>query len=101
MRQEENRPLSQEENRPLSHPNGRVIYSLLSLAKQYHPEKQEELQICITHEELANFVGTNRVTVTNVLNYLETNDLIKKSRKKISIMNYKKLKSLLDQQELI
>ncbi|HOD75787.1 MAG TPA: Crp/Fnr family transcriptional regulator [Syntrophorhabdaceae bacterium] len=47
----------------------------------------------ITHEDLANITGLSRVTVTNVLNYLDRLKLITKGRLKYTIIDRAKLES--------
>jgi CRP/FNR family transcriptional regulator, anaerobic regulatory protein len=42
--------------------------------------------ICITHEELANDLGTSRVVISRVLKDLENKNLIKLHRKKIELL---------------
>jgi CRP-like cAMP-binding protein len=47
----------------------------------------------ITHEDLANITGLSRVTVTNVLNYLDRLKLITKGRLKYTIIDRARLES--------
>ncbi|MDD3845258.1 MAG: Crp/Fnr family transcriptional regulator [Syntrophorhabdaceae bacterium] len=47
----------------------------------------------ITHEDLANITGLSRVTVTNVLNYLDRLKLITKARLKYTIIDRVRLES--------
>jgi len=47
----------------------------------------------ITHEDLANITGLSRVTVTNVLNYLDRLKLITKGRLKYTIIDVARLES--------
>jgi CRP/FNR family transcriptional regulator len=47
--------------------------------------KNEKI-ISITHEELANDLGTSRVVISRVLKDLENKNLIKLHRKKIELL---------------
>jgi CRP-like cAMP-binding protein len=47
----------------------------------------------ITHEDLANITGLSRVTVTNVLNYLDRSKLITKGRLRYTIIDRARLES--------
>ena len=47
---------------------------------------ENENIICITHEELANDLGTSRVVISRVLKDLENKNLIKIHRKKIELL---------------
>jgi CRP/FNR family transcriptional regulator len=47
---------------------------------------KDEKIIQITHEELANDLGTSRVVISRVLKDLENKDLIKLHRKKIELL---------------
>lgn len=51
----------------------------------------------LTHEDLASLTGLSRVTVTNVLNYLERLSLISKGRQKIVVLNRDRLSSLMEE----
>ena len=47
---------------------------------------KNEKFISITHEELANNLGTSRVVISRVLKDLENKNLIKLHRKKIELL---------------
>lgn len=49
-------------------------------------EMSGKRSISITHEELANELGTARVVVSRLLKQMESNDLVKLSRNKITLM---------------
>ena len=60
----------------------RVVHILLTLVHELGVEKEGALSIQkrITHDDLAHLTGLSRVTVTNILNYLEKLNIIKKKK---------------------
>lgn len=68
----------------------RVSRKILSLAEEMG-EKQEDGSIFIdqslTHQQLANLVGTTRETVTKILNEMKEKDLIAIRRHRITILD--------------
>jgi len=75
----------------------RIVHILLTLCLELGVKKEEGLQIQkrITHNDVAQLTGLSRVTVTNVLNYLERLNLIKKSRCMLTIIDQERLNNLL------
>lgn len=75
----------------------RVVHILLKLVHELGVEKEGGLQIQkrITHDDIARLTGLSRVTVTNVLNYLEQLNIIKKRRCSLTITDQERLMNLL------
>jgi CRP/FNR family transcriptional regulator len=73
----------------------KVAYALLNLCYQMKPNTDRNIQIELSHEELASFTSLTRVTVTKSLNKLEKEKLIQKRRNYIIINNKKDLKNWL------
>ena len=75
----------------------RVVHILLTLAQELGVEKEDGLYIQkrITHDDIAHMTGLSRVTVTNILNYLERLNLIKKKRCTLTILDQERLNSVL------
>lgn len=80
---------SQVENIFSGSVKSRICRILLEMARQKGKRKNSHLvfQIQLTHQELANLVGTSRETVTRVLTSLKKKELIKVNRSKISILD--------------
>jgi CRP-like cAMP-binding protein len=77
---------------------GRVGFALQNLAVQIGiPCKNgsNKIELPITHNELASYVGCNRVTVTRALAALASAGLIEKGKKSLLINNYDRLSSWL------
>lgn len=74
----------------------RVINALLQLINTYGFKKDNQIIINIpfTHQEMANLVGTSRVTVSNIMNHLQKEEVLIKINGKYTINNYEKLISL-------
>ena len=53
-------------------------------------------RLSITHETIANHLGTHREVVTRMLRYLQGEDLVKLSRGTVELLNEKKLTALRD-----
>ncbi|MCF8011672.1 MAG: Crp/Fnr family transcriptional regulator [Clostridiales bacterium] len=70
-------------------PDIRINKLLFLLAKQFSEEDENktEIKLNITHKEIASITGLHRVTVTNVLNKIRQEDIIKKSQKGNIIIN--------------
>lgn len=74
---------------------GRLAHVLLMLAADHgkvHDDKRIELRM--THQELANFAGSNRVTVTNALKFLASHGIIEAGRERILILDTERLRLL-------
>ena len=71
----------------------RLVHLLLELAEQYGTETREgvELGIKLSHQDLANVIGSTRETVTVVLGDLQSVGLIKVGRRKIVICSLPRL----------
>ena len=75
----------------------RVANVLLYLAAQYGKPCDDGtmLTISFSHQELANLIGTSRVTVTNAFKQLAENGAVSKSRGHIKILNEERLLAVL------
>jgi CRP/FNR family transcriptional regulator, cyclic AMP receptor protein len=75
----------------------RVVHILLTLAHELGAVKEEgfTIQKRITHDDLAHLTGLSRVTVTNILNYLEKLNIIRKKRCTLTIVDRERLTKLL------
>lgn len=73
----------------------RVIHLLLELSEKYGQLAPEglDLNIRLSHQEMASVIGSTRETVTVVLGQLQNEGLIKIARRRISIRNLKQLAS--------
>lgn len=71
----------------------RMIHLLLELAEQYGDAVAEgvKIRIKLSHQDLANIIGSTRETVTVVLGELQLDRLIKVGRQQLVITNLKKL----------
>lgn len=79
----------------------RVAHILLKLMQEVGEETGAGILIKkrITHEDLANITGLSRVTVTNVLNHLDTLKLITKGRLKYTVIDRERLESFIESDE--
>lgn len=75
----------------------RVAHILLTLGHELGVRQKDGLNIQkrITHDDLAQFTGLSRVTVTNILNYLERLNIIRKRRCMLTIIDQERLTNLL------
>ena len=71
----------------------RITHLLLELAEQYGTPTSDgvELGIRLSHQDLANIVGSTRETVTVVLGELQLDQLIRVGRQRIRLLNPKAL----------
>jgi len=71
----------------------RLANLLLELAEQYGKVTSDgvELSIKLSHQELANIIGSTRETVTLMLGELQNENLIRTGRRKIVLTNMEKL----------
>ena len=71
----------------------RVTHLLLELAEQYGAREADgiRLQIQLSHQDLANVIGSTRETVTVVLGELQNEGLIKLGRRRIIIRELTRL----------
>ena len=58
-------------------------------------KQEKNNEITLTHEQIANHLGTAREVISRTLKKFEKEELIKLSRGKITILNSKKLKDIL------
>ena len=75
----------------------RICATLIQLALNYGtPLEQDSIQIAttFTHQEMANLVGTTRVTVINTLKWLERHHILEKQNKYYVITDLRRLESL-------
>lgn len=72
----------------------RVLFFLLQLAEQHgDPHKNEiTIHLPITHQELANAIGTTRETINRLLNQFAKEQLLKVDRNRIVILDVEALK---------
>lgn len=71
----------------------RVIHLLLELTEKYgrRSEAGVELQIRLSHQEMASIIGSTRETVTVVLGQLQNEGLLKIARRRIILLSTEKL----------
>ena len=71
----------------------RLTHLLLDLAEQYGSGTNEnfDLAIKLSHQDLANFIGSTRETVTVVLGKMQHEGLLNIRRRKITLRNTKAL----------
>lgn len=71
----------------------RLIFLILELLEQYGENKSSgiELGIKLSHQDLANIIGSTRETVTVVLGQLQNEGLIKIARRKLTVIDVDKL----------
>lgn len=67
----------------------RIAEYILEQAERYgrHKSGKVTLKNYLTHQEIANYTGTSRQTVTTILNEFRDNEIIEFDRKKIVINN--------------
>lgn len=74
----------------------RVTRKILALADEMGDEQEDGsvfIDQSLTHQQLANLVGTTRETVTKILNEMKDNNLISIRRHRITIRDREELKS--------
>lgn len=71
---------------------GRVASVLLYLSEESEGARPGEIRI--THQELANLAGSNRVTVSNALGFLADHGIIEVGRERVSIKDLERLRVL-------
>lgn len=74
----------------------RVASNLVSMIDEFWEEKDWKyfLKIKITHQDLADFIWTNRETVTKTLNVFKSRWILDFIDRKIVILNFEKLKEI-------
>ena len=78
----------------------RLTHLLLDLAEQYGHvrEDQIDLDIKLSHQDLANFIGSTRETVTVVLGKMQSEGLLSVRRRKVSLLNVEQLAQSVERQ---
>lgn len=78
----------------------RLMYMLVELAEQFgsFTERGVELSIKLSHQDLANLIGSTRETVTVILGNLQKDGDIKIHRRQIVITNIEKIAESVDLQ---
>jgi CRP/FNR family cyclic AMP-dependent transcriptional regulator len=78
----------------------RLVHLLLELAEQYGVSTDDgvRLRIKLSHQELANLIGSTRETVTVVLGQLRAQDCVAGGRRKIVITQPERLAQSVDRQ---
>ena len=73
----------------------RLVKILAWLARKFSYEVEEGklIDLPLTHQELAEVIGTTRVTVTKLINQLEQEGVISRPRRNFIILNSPKFKS--------
>ena len=76
----------------------RLTHLLLELADQYGAGGVHniDLRIKLSHQDLANFIGSTRETVTVVLGKMQLDGLISVRRRRISLLNIRMLARSVD-----
>ena len=77
---------------------GRLAALLNRFSKQFGMEINggTMIEVVLTHQEIANLLGTSRVTVTKLMNKFIENEIIKMYKRKIVILDKEKLESKLE-----
>jgi CRP-like cAMP-binding protein len=78
---------------------GRLAYALLLLMKKFGVSKEGYINIILSRQDLASYVGATYETVFRTLQELSTENIISLSGKHISILNEKTLVSLSSAEE--
>jgi CRP/FNR family cyclic AMP-dependent transcriptional regulator len=76
----------------------RIADSLIHLAVKYGEAEGNHTVITVpfTHQEMANLVGTSRVTVANVMKQMQNEGVLRKEMGKYVILKMEKLQALLN-----
>lgn len=87
---------AQIEEMSFSGATGRIADMLLYLAEQYGKQHDGATTIMMrfTHQEMANLIGTSRVTVTNTFKMLTDLNIIRKSNGLVQMLDCDKLHEL-------
>ena len=77
---------------------GRLAALLERFSREFGVEKSNNIviEVILTHQEIANLLGTSRVTVTKIMNKFVEEEIIKMHQRKIVVLNQKKLEQKLD-----
>ena len=84
---------SERKMRNLAHMNskGRVCQTLLTLQDKFGTDSNGAIDIDISRQDLASYSGTTYETLFKMLNELAEENILKFNNKKITILNYKQL----------
>jgi CRP-like cAMP-binding protein len=84
---------SERKMRNLAHMNskGRVCQTLLTLQDKFGTDANGSIDIDISRQDLASYSGTTYETLFKMLNELSDENILKFDNKKITILNYKQL----------
>jgi CRP-like cAMP-binding protein len=76
----------------------RLTHLLLDLAEQYGTVAGDriDLQVRLAHQDLANFIGSTRETVTVVLGKMQADGLLSVRRRKIMLLNVTSMAASVD-----
>ncbi|MFV9510125.1 Crp/Fnr family transcriptional regulator [Tepidibacillus sp. LV47] len=77
---------------------GALASALIRLAEDYGMQTKDgiKIQLSLTHQELANFIGAARENVNRMMSQLEKNGILTMKRGKICIKNLEELKSYIN-----
>ena len=77
---------------------GRLAALLERFSREFGVEKSNNIviEVILTHQEIANLLGTSRVTVTKIMNKFVEEEIIKMYQRKIVVLDQKKLEQKLD-----
>jgi CRP-like cAMP-binding protein len=69
----------------------RVMRRLTELTGHYKPDTAGQVEVPLTHEELAGLAGSTRATVTTVLGDLQKSGLVELGRGKLRVLDREQL----------
>lgn len=71
----------------------KVIFALLNASYRFGAQKEEGMELSITHREISSLTGLTKETISRECTKLEKKDLIKNFNHRVMIRNIKKLES--------
>jgi len=88
---------SEKNMRNLAHMpvKGRIAQALINLADKFGMDDQQQLEIVMSRQDLASYVGTSYETLFRMMNELIAENLISIEEKKIRILDHEKLSAYL------
>lgn len=77
---------------------GALASTLINLSEEYGRNSEDGIciELTLTHQELANFIGAARENVNRMMSILERNETLTMKRGKICIKNFYELKTYID-----
>jgi len=80
----------------------RLVYLILELVESYGVENSQgiDLNIKLSHQDLAHIIGSTRETVTVVLGQLQSEGLLRIARRRLTVTNLKKLSAEVGEPEV-